>query len=342
MKRLLRKEEVKQDARCCKAMAVLLAFAYASAGQADPEKVSATPASVINTQAVTTSKMTFVPAGEFVMGSDKEEKSNKSGEFGNTKPWYLDEHPEQHLQLPDYYIDTYEVTNGQYRGFVMAVNAAPPEHWVESGFVLSLRPERLSGAPVDTLRKVVTKVLQLDVDTRMLGKDELMALIDERFAAFGALPVTFVKWSDANAYCAWTGKQLPSEAQWEKAARGSSGAEFPWGNDWKKAMSNTGGEAWDDGVAPVGSYDTDKSPFGVYDMAGNVSEWVANWYEAYPGSTYKNKTFGETFRVARGAGWGGSGHYALQLFQRGAYRMNLDPDMTYNDVGFRCAKEPAG
>jgi len=87
---------------------------------------------------------------------------------------------------------------------------------------------------------------------------------------------------------------------------------------------------------PVGSYEGDRSPYGVFDLAGNVTEWVADWYEAYPDSDYDSKLFGHTSRVGRGAAWGGSGHYALHLFQRGAYRHNLDPLMTYNDVGFRC------
>jgi len=284
------------------------------------------------------SDMVLIPAGEFVMGSNKEEKSNKKGEFGNTKPWYMDEHPQHTETLPDYYIDKYEVTNGAYKAFVEEAQVVPPEHWLDTGYVVALKLEKIKNLDVKTLRKIVTNVFKLDVDARMLKKEKLLALIDERLAALALLPVTHVTWGAANAYCSHVGKRLPSEKEWEKAARGSAGLEFPWGEKWGKAMSNAGSESWKDGVAPAGSYDGDRSPYGVYDLAGNVTEWVADWYKAYPESDFESELFGETSRVARGAAWGGSGHYALHLFQRGAYRHNLDPTMTYNDVGFRCVK----
>ena len=92
-------------------------------------------------------------------------------------------------------------------------------------------------------------------------------------------------------------------------------------------------------MAPVGSYPSDKSPFEVYDLAGNVSEWVEDWYKPYPGSDYKSDDFGTKYKVIRGAAWGREGHYAIKLFQRGAYRFNLSPDSTLADLGFRCAKD---
>ena len=88
----------------------------------------------------------------------------------------------------------------------------------------------------------------------------------------------------------------------------------------------------------MGSYPTDKSPYGVFDMAGNVSEWVADWYQPYPGTDYQSDAFGKKFKVLRGAAWGREGHYAMHQFQRGAYRFYLDPDSILEDVGFRCAK----
>ncbi len=281
--------------------------------------------------------MIVVPAGEFVMGSNKTDTTNSVGEFGNTKPWYLDEHPEHKLKLAAFYIDKFEVTNAEYRDFVAAVNVTPPEHWIKQGFILSMNKAKLRKADVDTLRKVAVKVFKLDMDTRTMTKDQLLAAIDKHLDYQGTLPVTFVSWHDADAYCKWAGKRLPTEQEWEKAARGSNGNEFPWGNQWRAGMGNTGEESWDDGVAPVGSYKTDKSSFGVYDMSGNVSEWVSDWYQAYPGSDYTSKDFGETFKVVRGPGWGGVGHYALQLFQRGAYRFNLPPQSRFDDLGFRCA-----
>ena len=285
--------------------------------------------------------MVLVPAGEFVMGSNKVDHTNVVGEFGNAKPWYLDEHPRHRVRLPAYYIDKYEVTNADYRRFVAAVNVEPPRHWIEQGYILSMNEAKLWSVDVEKLRKVASKVLKLDIDTRQMTKAQLKTAIEHAFEVKSSEPVIYVNWSAADAYCRWAGKRLPSEAEWEKAARGNGGSEFPWGKKWKEHMSNTGEAMWDDGVAPVGSYPKDKSPYGAYDMAGNVSEWVADWYSAYPGSDYKSGNFGEKFRVVRGAGWSGDGHYALHLFQRGAYRFNLPPDSQFDDLGFRCARDAA-
>ena len=300
-----------------------------------------TAVGAIAEEGATDDSMVLVPAGEFVMGSNKVDHTNVVGEFGNAKPWYLDEHPRHRVQLPAYYIDKYEVTNGDYRKFVAAVNVEPPRHWIEKGYILSMNESKLWSVDVEKLRKLASKVLKLDIDTRQMSKEQLKTAIGQAFAAESKEPVIYVDWGAADAYCRWAGKRLPSEAEWEKAARGSGGAEFPWGKDWKEHMSNTGEAMWDDGVAPVGSYPADKSPYGVYDMAGNVSEWTADWYTAYPGSDYKSGNFGKKFRVVRGAGWSGDGHYALHLFQRGAYRFNLPPDSQFDDLGFRCARDAA-
>ena len=283
-------------------------------------------------------EMMPVAAGEFIMGSDKYEKDKVAGEFGNAKPWYMDEHPQHKMIVKSYELDVYEVTYADYAEYVKSQGVMPPENWMDNGYILSLKPEKLLAAPVAVLRKVVSQVLKLDVDSRMMKKEDLLVAIEERLAYMNRLPVTYVTWADANNYCKWQGKHLPTEAQWEKAARGKQGLEFPWGNKWVDAASNSGSELWRDGAAPVGSYPKDKSPFGVYDMGGNVSEWVADWYQPYPGSDYSSKDFGQHYKVARGGAWGGEGHYTLHLFYRAAYRANLDPAGTYEDVGFRCAK----
>lgn len=281
----------------------------------------------------------LIPAGEFVMGSDKLDTEKKSGEFGNSKPWYLDEHPRHKENLKAYHIDKYEVTNGEYREYVDSKRIRPPGYWLETGYLLVLRMEKVRSRSVDSLRKLASKVMKLDVDTRTMDKGQLLAAMEKRFAYMDKLPVVDVSWIDADAYCRFRGKRLPSEAEWEKAARGVGGQEFPWGDTWKAGMANAGEEFWEDGVAPVGSYKSDRSPYGVYDLGGNVSEWVNDWYQAYPGSDYQSKEFGRMFKVMRGAGWGREGHYAISLFQRGAYRFFLRQDSSHADLGFRCARD---
>jgi formylglycine-generating enzyme required for sulfatase activity len=282
--------------------------------------------------------MVLIPAGPFIMGSDKVANRDESAGIGSIKPWYLDEHPAHKVTLPAYFIDRYEVTNARYQKFVAATGRTPPLMWGENGYLLSLRINALPQLDIDRLRRLAAKTFRLDMDTRTMDKQALLAAIDKRLNYLDKEPVTNVSWHDADAYCGWAGERLPSEAEWEKAARGEHGSEFPWGDKWAPGKSNTGAESWDDGVAPVGSYPTDKSPYGVFDMAGNVSEWVEDWYEPYPGTDYKSDAFGKKFKVLRGAAWGREGHYAMHQFQRGAYRFYLDPNSMYEDVGFRCAK----
>ncbi len=299
---------------------------------------SAAPPAASPVAAASPDDMVLVPAGPFIRGSDKIDDSAKQDEYGLVKPLYLDEHPQHTLELPAFWIDKYEVTNRQYKAFVQARKVPEPFEWTQNGY--NLREDRLRATELRALRWIATEYFKLDIDTRRTGRDELLRLMlaDQRIK--DTLPVTGVTWFEANRYCHWAGKRLPSEAEWEKAARGSDGREFPWGNDWDAGRANTGdNEDWGEGMAPVGYYRNNRSPYGAYDMAGNAWEWVADWYQPYPGSDYfVDEAFGEKNRVIRGGG-GGMGHYALSEFFRSAWRGYAPPDSRNSDVGFRCARD---
>lgn len=281
----------------------------------------------------------LIPSGTFIMGSDKTDSSGKKEEYGMVDPLYLNEHPAHQVYLPAYYIDKFEVTNGQYKRFVYAARYQEPFEWSQNGY--NLHMQRLKLTDLETLRWITTEYFKLDLDTKKMNKEEILKAMSNDFKSKDSLPVTGISWYDANAYCLWSGKHLPSEAEWEKAARGENGLEFPWGNKWDISKTNVGDNTeWEGGIAPVGSYPQNKSPYGVYDLSGNVWEWVNDWYKPYPGSSYHSKYFGETHRVIRGGG-GGIGHYSLSYFFRSAMRSYAKPNTKDSDVGFRCAWDAA-
>jgi formylglycine-generating enzyme required for sulfatase activity len=281
--------------------------------------------------------MALVAQGEFIMGSDKVDSEGLQQRYGLTKPLYLDEHPQQRRTLPGFYIDFKEVTQAQYKEFVRATAAREPFAWTQNGY--NLIRARLEQSDLDTLRWIAAEYFKLDLDTTRMSKPVLLAAMYRRQDFLDSLPVAGVTWFEADAYCKWRGKRLPTEAEWEKAARGAQGFEFPWGDRWNPDAINAGDDTqWEDGIAPVGHYESSRSPYGVYDLAGNVWEWVADWYQPYPGSSYQSAEFGQTRKVIRGGG-GGIGHYAISQFFRSAARQSAEPSADSDDVGFRCAKD---
>jgi serine/threonine-protein kinase len=258
--------------------------------------------------------MVFVPAGEFLMGS----------QVGDGD---ADEHPQHTVYLEAFYIDITEVTNAMFARFVAETNYhTDAENAGKSFALVGIEWLSVSGA---------------DWEHPFGPSSDISGLEDH--------PVIHVSWNDAYAYCEWAGKRLPTEAEWEKAARGTDGATYPWGNSRPDsnlvnyADANTSFD-WsvktvDDGykyTSPVGNYPDGASPYGVLDMAGNVWEWVADWYskDYYSQSPESNPTgpVNGTIRVMRGGAWDD-----LIEGVRSAYRAAYKQTNTNGDTGFRCA-----
>jgi formylglycine-generating enzyme required for sulfatase activity len=209
-----------------------------------------------------------------------------------------DERPVHPVYLDAFYMDMYEVTNAAYRACFSAGVCTPPH------------------------------------DTSSATRSSYYGN-----SQYDNYPVINVDWNQANTYCEWRGGSLPTEAQWEKAARGTDGRTYPWGEGISCSQANywgqNGGCVGD--TTEVGSYESGKSPYGIYDLAGNVWEWVADWYDenyyAYsPSSNPLGPSSGE-FRVLRGGSW-----YYGDFDVRSAVRYNDTPANFIYVVGFRCAR----
>ena len=241
--------------------------------------------------------MVLVPAGEFLMGSTNTEIDKATAWSSKPRYEFEDEFPQHTVYLDAYYIDKFEVTNTQFEAFVNATGYR----------------------------------------TLAEQKGELNTWRAAYAPGMENYPVVWMSWYDADAYCKWAGKRLPTEAEWEKAARGNLGRIFPWGNDWDPKKANCG-EAGYGHTMPVGSFPDGFSYYGARDMAGNVWEWVADWWDPnyYSVSATRNPQGPLTAtqnKVLRG---GAFGNAKWQL--RTAHRHTSGPDGYAPDHGFRCAK----
>jgi formylglycine-generating enzyme required for sulfatase activity len=214
-------------------------------------------------------------------------------------PGDLDEMPAHKVVTGEYLIDKYEVTNAHYQRFVEATRRSPPIHWRGGSY-----PKRKANHPV-----------------------------------------VYVSWFDAKAFCEWSGNRLPTEAEWEKGARGTDGRHFPWGNAFDPARANTPQHWLSVGLTPekgdtmpVGSFEDGKSPYGLYDMAGNVYEWVEDWYKPYPGNRYPNRFYGERDKILRGGSWYDCLSYGCGLSAPSYNRSRFTPEIRNSGFGFRCAR----
>jgi iron(II)-dependent oxidoreductase len=242
-------------------------------------------------------EMVKIPAGTFLMGSDKKVDRNA----------YQPEFPQRRVYLDAYEIDKYEVTTVQFLKFVLATDRKPLIDWQYEG-----------GNFQETMANH---------------------------------PVMHVSWFDADAYCRWAGKRLPTSAEWEKAARGEDGRVYPWGNEPAGLSRANFGRTGLSGpvrdrperlllyppIISVDKYDNGVSPYGVFQLAGNVAEWTADWYDPHyyktaPDRNPKGPEKG-TQRAFRGGGWIDSTPSV-----RPAQRNGTDPNTKMNWLGFRCAR----
>ncbi len=256
-------------------------------------------------------EMVAVPAGSFLMGSTDQQIAAVISQ-GMDADWVKNEKPQHRLTLPDYWIGKTPVTNAQFRPFVKGDGYRNRAYWTTVGW-----------------------------QWREAGKLVKPGYWNDKQWNGADYPVVGVSWFEAVAYCRWLSAQtgiafhLPNEAEWEKAARGSDGCIYPWGNFWDTGRCNSEAAGLKR-TMPVGTYPTGASPYGTLDMAGNVWEWCATqWGKDYP---YRIKDEwqaayleADQTRVLRGGSWNKS------AYVRGAYRFYNYPRDRFSNKGLRVA-----
>ena len=250
----------------------------------------------------------------------------------------FDEHQHK-VYIDAYYIDKYEVTNVQFLKFVEATGYVTDAERKDYGEVWN--PKETGSSWILRIFFGVNWRRPNDwVNTESYpNRPHPDAWENYNIMDKMDYPVVQVSWNDAQAYAKWTGKRLPTEAEWEKAATGTNGRIWPWGNVFDINIEGTTVHAnvAGDSLMLVGSFPTGVSPYGVYDMAGNVQEWTNDWYAAdYYARSPRNNPKGSdsgVARVLRGGSWRHQKSYQVLSTAR-AYQV---PDYSSNFVGFRCA-----
>ena len=278
------------------ALALALLAAWGCGGARPEPSLPTAPAGVIRDPA----PMVLVPAGPFLRGSPAPTPPEK------------DDAPARPIQLGAFRVDRTEVTNAAYARFVEATGRRPPQ-WGAEDARRARRPGEAS-AP----------------DWSRFGWDG-----GRPQPGTGDLPVTLVTWFDAEAYCAWAGKRLPTEAEWEKAARGTDGRRYPWGGEPPEGRANFGGAH--PGPLPAGTFPGGASPYGALDMAGNAAEWVADYHA--PGY-YREAPERDPRGPGRGVARAVRGGFWRDPAERITVhrRWRLPPAQKHGGVGFRCAR----
>jgi formylglycine-generating enzyme required for sulfatase activity len=240
--------------------------------------------------------MVWIPAGLFAMGSNPDHIQQAAEWCDCGTRQFEDELYMHEVQVSGFYIDKYEVTNQQFKVFADA-----------------------SGYRTDAEKKNEAHTWRTEYTA---GKDNH--------------PVVWMTWNDAVAYCEWAGKRLPTEAEWEKAARGTDARLWPWGSNWDNKLLNMG-EGGRKTTTPVGSFVDGASFYGVMDMAGNVWEWVNDWYDAgyYQSGVIQDPQGPEdgVDRVLRGGGYNNGIHDVRVANRHKGGQAGYAPDH-----GFRCAR----